>query len=101
MISNRGLLEAKAPVVSGASDLAIRLAPDNFKLSYVKDTEETIYKVLPADASAEQEIRSKRKDAWQRWLQAQDEDAVTQEVQMTETNVATGAAAGNDAMDTS
>lgn len=98
--SNRGLVEDKTPVVSGASDLAIRLAPDDFKLYYVKDTEETIYKVVAADASAEEEIRSKRKDAWQRWLQAQDEEPVSAQ-QLTETPAAAEAANEDDAMDTS
>lgn len=60
-----------AAVVEGKSDLGIRLGHDNFKLSYVKDTEETIYRASTAtedEVQAEQQLRAKKREAWERWL---------------------------------
>lgn len=67
-----------AAVVEGKSDLGIRLGHENFRLSYVKDTEETIFRaaaVKEEDAQAEQQLRAKRREAWEKWLAGQSSEA--------------------------
>ena len=62
---------ASGAIVEGKSDLGIRLGYDNFKLSYVKETEETIFKAAATkeeDVQAEQQLRAKRREAWEKWL---------------------------------
>ena len=63
-----------AAVVEGKSDLGIRLGYENFKLSYVRETEETIFRAASTkdeDVQTEQQLRSKRREAWEKWLAGQ------------------------------
>lgn len=56
--------------LQGKSDLAVRLGYEDYKLSYVSQTEETIFKATPEDEAAIEEASRVRREAWQKWIAA-------------------------------
>ena len=70
---NRQAVYEGASITNGKSDLAIRLGHSSLKLSFVRDTEETTYQGKVAEESADEVLRSRRREAWQKWLHAHDE----------------------------
>lgn len=67
---NREANGEAASRLQGKSDLAVRLGFNDFKLSYVSQTEETLFKAAPEDESAVEEASRVRREAWQRWIAA-------------------------------
>lgn len=65
---NREAAAEAAARLQGKSDLAVRLGFDDFKLSYVSQTEETFFKAAPKDDAAVEEANKARREAWEKWL---------------------------------
>lgn len=65
---NREANAEAAARLQGKSDLAVRLGYEDFKLSYVSQTEETFFKAGPEDESLLEEANKARREAWEKWL---------------------------------
>jgi histone deacetylase complex regulatory component SIN3 len=90
---NREATNEAASRLPGKSDLAVRVGFGDYKLSYVSQTEETIFKPAEVDTAAVEEANQSRKQAWEKWLSTQHEgeDQVPQEQeQQTDIAVPTG-----------
>lgn len=72
---NREANAEAAARLQGKSDLAVRLGYDNFKLSYVSQTEETFFKATPQDESDVEEANKARREAWEKWLAGNNDTA--------------------------
>lgn len=65
---NREANAEAAARLQGKSDLAVRLGYEDFKLSYVSQTEETLFKAVPENSSDLEEANKVRREAWEKWL---------------------------------
>jgi len=89
--------DAPAAVLEGRSNLGIRIGSEDYKLSYVRSTEETVFKANPDVEETEQRVRSRRRAAWEKWLLEQGEekaDKSASDISVDRQDEAPGAALG-------